>query len=122
MRILIVEDNKPQLELLIKLLEEEGFEVSGCTDGVAGLYELDTGAYDLAVLDRISQCDIDRNCQPPCPLGHQPKGKSFFSYQYLLSFASCLTNDFGNHNTTQKGGHRNAMTTLTQTPCRTCGL
>ena len=53
MRILIVEDNKPQLELLIKLLEEEGFEVSGCTDGAAGLYELDTGAYDLAVLDRM---------------------------------------------------------------------
>ena len=53
MRILIVEDNKPQLELLIKLLEEEGFEVSSCTDGAAGLYELDTGAYDLAVLDRM---------------------------------------------------------------------
>ena len=53
MRILIVEDNKPQLELLIKLLEEEGFEVSGCADGAAGLYELDTGAYDLAVLDRM---------------------------------------------------------------------
>ena len=53
MRILIVEDNKPQLELLIKLLEEEGFEVTGCTDGASGLYELDTGAYDLAVLDRM---------------------------------------------------------------------
>ena len=53
MRILIVEDNKPQLELLHKLLEEEGFEVAGCTDGASGLYELDTGAYDLAVLDRM---------------------------------------------------------------------
>ena len=53
MRILIVEDNKPQLELLHKLLEEEGFEVTGCTDGASGLYELDTGAYDLAVLDRM---------------------------------------------------------------------
>ena len=53
MRILIVEDNKPQLELLHKLLEEEGFEVTGCEDGMTGLYELDTGAYDLAVLDRM---------------------------------------------------------------------
>lgn len=53
MRILIVEDMKPQLELLIELLEREGFEVTGCTDGASGLYELDTGAYDLAVLDRM---------------------------------------------------------------------
>lgn len=53
MRILIVEDNKPQLELLHKLLEEEGFLVTGCEDGMTGLYELDTGAYDLAVLDRL---------------------------------------------------------------------
>lgn len=53
MRILIVEDNGPQLELLKKLLENEGFQATGCTDGMTGLYELDTGAYDLAVLDRM---------------------------------------------------------------------
>ena len=53
MRILIVEDNLAQLELLKKLLEEEDFQVTGCTDGLVGLYELDTGAYDLAVLDRL---------------------------------------------------------------------
>lgn len=53
MRILIVEDNEPQLELLKKLLENEEFQVTGCVDGMTGLYELDTGAYDLAVLDRM---------------------------------------------------------------------
>ena len=53
MRILIVEDNGPQLELLKKLLENEGFQATGCKDGMTGLYELDTGAYDLAVLDRM---------------------------------------------------------------------
>ena len=53
MRILIVEDNPAQLELLTKLLEEEDFQVTACADGMTGLYELDTGAYDLAVLDRL---------------------------------------------------------------------
>lgn len=53
MRILVVEDNRPQLALLIELLEKEGFEVTGCADGAAGLYELDTGAFDLAILDRM---------------------------------------------------------------------
>ena len=53
MRILIVEDNPAQLELLKKLLEDEGFQVTGCAEGLSGLYELDTGAYDLAVLDRL---------------------------------------------------------------------
>ncbi len=53
MRILIVEDDPAQLELLKKLLEEEGYQVTGCADGMTGLYELDTGAYDLAVLDRM---------------------------------------------------------------------
>ena len=47
MRILVVEDNRSQLELVVELLEKEGFEVTGCADGAAGLYELDTGAFDL---------------------------------------------------------------------------
>ena len=53
MRILVVEDNRSQLELVVELLEKEGFEVTGCADGAAGLYELDTGAFDLAILDRM---------------------------------------------------------------------
>ena len=53
MRILVVEDNQSQLELVVELLEKEGFEVTGCADGAAGLYELDTGAFDLAILDRM---------------------------------------------------------------------
>ena len=41
MRILIVEDNEPQLELLKKLLENEEFQVTGCVDGlVAGDFAL----------------------------------------------------------------------------------
>lgn len=53
MRILIVEDNKAQLELLASLLEAEGFLVDCCTDGAAGLFALESEAYDLAILDRL---------------------------------------------------------------------
>lgn len=53
MRILIVEDNPSQLELLKLLLESEGFQVDGCSDGAEGLYALTSGSYDLAILDRL---------------------------------------------------------------------
>ena len=52
-QILIVEDNGPQLELLTKLLESEGFQVDGYADGATGLYALTSGSYDLAILDRL---------------------------------------------------------------------
>lgn len=53
MRILIVEDNPSQLELLTRLLESEGFQVDGYGDGNSGYYALSTGGYDLAILDRL---------------------------------------------------------------------
>lgn len=53
MRILIVEDNGAQRELLEKLLGKEGFAVDGHEDGILGLYALTTGEYDLAILDRM---------------------------------------------------------------------
>lgn len=53
MRILIVEDNPSQLELLTRLLESEGFQVEGFSDGSSGYYALSSGSYDLAILDRL---------------------------------------------------------------------
>lgn len=53
MRILIVEDNPSQLELLIRLLESEGYQADGYPDGSSGLYALSSGNYDLAILDRL---------------------------------------------------------------------
>lgn len=53
MRILIVEDNPAQLELLRSLLAAEGFDTDCCSDGAEGLYALKTGGYDLAILDRM---------------------------------------------------------------------
>ena len=53
MRILIVEDNLAQLELLRTLLNRQGFDTDTCTDGAEGLYRLELGGYDLAILDRM---------------------------------------------------------------------
>ena len=53
MRILIVEDNLAQLELLHTLLNRQGFDTDTCTDGAEGLYRLELGGYDLAILDRM---------------------------------------------------------------------
>ena len=53
MQILIVEDNVPQLELLTRLLEREGYAVDGCTDGATGLCALTANDYALAILDRM---------------------------------------------------------------------
>lgn len=53
MRILIVEDNLPQLAMVKSLLEKEGFSVDGYTDGDTGLYALCAGSYDLAIVDRL---------------------------------------------------------------------
>lgn len=53
MRILIVEDNPSQLELLRSLLAAQGFDTAECTDGAEGLCALELGGYDLAILDRM---------------------------------------------------------------------
>lgn len=53
MRILIVEDNPAQLELLRSLLSGQGFDPECFTDGSEGLYALEQGSFDLAILDRM---------------------------------------------------------------------
>lgn len=53
MRILVIEDNEAQRELLTKLLETAGFTVDGCGDGDSGLYALTSDGYDLAIIDRL---------------------------------------------------------------------
>lgn len=53
MRILIVEDNPSQLELLRSLLAGRGFDADCCADGEEGLCALELGGYDLAILDRM---------------------------------------------------------------------
>lgn len=53
MRILIVEDNLAQLELLRSLLDGQGFDSECFTDGAEGLYALEQGSFDLAILDRM---------------------------------------------------------------------
>lgn len=53
MNLLIIEDDPMQLELLTRLLEKEGFSVTGLADGADGLYALRQGAFDLAIVDRM---------------------------------------------------------------------
>lgn len=53
MRILVIEDNAAQRELLLGLLAAQGFSADGCGDGESGLYALSSNAYDLAILDRM---------------------------------------------------------------------
>lgn len=53
MNLLIMEDDPMQLELLTRLLEKEGFSVTGLTDGADGLYALRQSAFDLAIVDRM---------------------------------------------------------------------
>lgn len=51
MRILLVEDEKRMAQALCEILRQEKYDVDHCADGVDGLDALETGAYDLAVLD-----------------------------------------------------------------------
>ena len=53
MNLLIIEDDPMQLELLTRLLEKEGFSVTGLADGADGLYALRQGAFELAIVDRM---------------------------------------------------------------------
>ena len=53
MRILIIEDNDAQRELLSSLLQNEGFDTDQCADGEEGLYVLRSGSFDLAIVDRM---------------------------------------------------------------------
>ena len=53
MRILIVEDNSAQMELLRSLLHGNGFDTECCCDGTEGLCALEQGSFDLVILDRM---------------------------------------------------------------------
>ena len=51
MKLLLVEDEKRMAQALCELLRLEGYEVDHYTDGTDGLAALESGIYDIAVLD-----------------------------------------------------------------------
>lgn len=53
MNLLVIEDDLTQLELLTRLLEQEGFSVTGAENGTDGLFALRLGGFDLAIVDRL---------------------------------------------------------------------
>lgn len=57
-RILIVEDDKDVITLLVEILSHEGFDPSVAEDGLEGLLKIQTGQPDLALLD-IMMPDIN---------------------------------------------------------------
>ena len=52
MRVLVVEDEATQREILSEYLRREGHEPQAVPDGNAGLEEFRSGSYDLVVTDR----------------------------------------------------------------------
>lgn len=57
-RILLIEDNATNLDLMNYLLHALGFDVECATDGVSGLEAARSGAYDL-ILSDILMPDLD---------------------------------------------------------------
>ena len=51
MRILIVEDEKRMAQALCEILRLEKYDVDHYADGLEGLYAVETGAYDIIILD-----------------------------------------------------------------------
>lgn len=51
MRILVAEDEKELLSVILKKLKEEGYGTDGCENGTDALYYLLHTEYDLAILD-----------------------------------------------------------------------
>lgn len=51
MKLLLVEDEKRMAQALCELLRLEKYDVDHYIDGADGLYAIETGAYDLIVLD-----------------------------------------------------------------------
>ncbi|HIV18292.1 MAG TPA: response regulator transcription factor [Candidatus Merdivicinus intestinigallinarum] len=51
MRLLLVEDEKRMAQALCEILRQEKYDVDHFADGLEGLFALETGTYDLAVLD-----------------------------------------------------------------------
>ena len=50
-RILVVDDNRPNLDLMLYLLRAFGHEPTGASDGMSGLEAVRTGNYDLVLSD-----------------------------------------------------------------------
>ncbi len=51
MRLLLVEDERRMAQALCEILRLEKYDVDHCADGLEGLYAIETGAYDLIILD-----------------------------------------------------------------------
>ena len=51
MRILLLEDERRMAQGLCEILRVEKYEVDHYADGISGLEALESGLYDLAVLD-----------------------------------------------------------------------
>ena len=52
-RLLLVEDNSSTLDLMCRLLRREGHEVTPCESGEAALEMMETGTFDLVLLDLL---------------------------------------------------------------------
>ncbi|MBU1052840.1 MAG: sigma-54 dependent transcriptional regulator [Proteobacteria bacterium] len=50
-KILIIDDNLTEAELIVNILKEKGFESTSAPDGASGIKELDTNHYDLVLTD-----------------------------------------------------------------------
>lgn len=51
MRLLLVEDEKRMAQALCEILRQEKYDVDHFTDGLEGMYAVESGAYDLVILD-----------------------------------------------------------------------
>lgn len=51
MKLLLIEDEKRMAQALCEILRQEDYQVDHCDEGLAGAALLETGKYDVAVLD-----------------------------------------------------------------------
>ena len=51
MRLLLVEDEKRMAQALCEILRLEKYDVDHCADGLDGMYAIESGIYDLVILD-----------------------------------------------------------------------
>ena len=51
MKILLVEDEKRMAQALVEILRLEKYEVEHCADGLSGLDAVESGIYDIIILD-----------------------------------------------------------------------
>ena len=67
MRVLLAEDEKRMAAALVALLKQEKYDVDHVSDGEAALVALESGVYDIAVLDvmmpEMNGFDVARNAR-----------------------------------------------------------